>query len=99
MMRGHRGLLGVVAMLAAFGLEGPPPPEPEIDLAEVAKVLDLLAAAGIASPDVLEAAGSPARFIVTDGREAVIPNTGPKAAQARPKPKRRLAPNGARIRC
>lgn len=65
--RGHRGLLGVVAMLAAFGLSPPPspPPEPDIDLDEVAKVLDLLAAAGIASPDVLEAAGSPARFIVT----------------------------------
>jgi hypothetical protein len=62
--RHSRGLLGVVAMLAAFGLS-PPPQEPEIDLAEVAKVLDLLAAAGIASPDVLEAAGSPARFIVT----------------------------------
>ena len=64
MIGSYRGLLGLATLIAGL-VPSDPPPEPEVDLAEAAKVMDDLAAAGIASPDVLEAAGSPARFIVT----------------------------------
>ncbi|MEK9899157.1 MAG: hypothetical protein VW516_00225 [Rhodospirillaceae bacterium] len=64
MIRGYRGIMGVALLLAGLA-PYEAPREPEVDLGEVAKVLDLLAATGIASPEVLEAAGSPARFVDT----------------------------------
>jgi len=67
MIGSYRGLLGLATLIAGL-VPSDPPPEPEVDLAEAAKVMDDLAAAGIASPDVLEAAGSPARFIRTARR-------------------------------
>lgn len=66
--RHSRGLLGVVAMLAAFGLEGPPPPKPEVNLGEAEKVMDELHAAGINSLEVMEAAGDPSKFVETARR-------------------------------
>jgi hypothetical protein len=63
-IRGYRGIMGVALLLAGLA-PYEAPREPEVDLGEVAKVLDLLAATGIASPEVLEAAGSPARFVDT----------------------------------
>lgn len=62
--RHHIGLLGQALLLLGV-VPLPPPREPENDMAAVEKVMQELAAAGISAAAVLDAAGSPPRFVET----------------------------------